>query len=289
MNPILAGILAIIIWSVSPLLVIGAGNTPPFMMSFMALTFASGLLYIRSYFLKHDFKEIIFQPLKAYVLTTIGIGGYVVFWFLGFKNAPAFEANTLNYLWPVLLVVFSHVATKESPSLLTMLGLISGFAGTVLLFSQGKDFAINGEFLWGYIFALMGAVIWAVYSTLTRYVIFPSKAMASFMLVPGLISLGIHLAIEKPYVPTESEMLFVILLGFTRLSFVLWDYAMKHAQVVLISSLSYFIPVVSTILLMVLGYVPRNEMILLSAILVIGGCLVVNFRNIVLTSRKLRC
>lgn len=288
MNPNLAGILAIVMWSVSPLLIIGAGDTPPFMMGFLALTFASVVLFARSLFLKHNFKEIIFQPVTAYLLTTYGIGGYVVFWFLGFNNAPAFEANTLNYLWPILLVALSHFFTKDKLNLQKILGLLLGFTGTILLFSQGKHIDIHGQFFWGYVFALVGALIWATYSTATRYVDFPNRSMAVFMLIPGLISLGIHLCIEEPYTPSRGELLFVGFLGLTRISFVFWDYAMKHGQIIFISSLSYFIPVISTALLMSFGHVPRNEIILISAMLVIGGCLVVNFRDVISMWKKFK-
>lgn len=288
MNPNLAGIIAIIMWSVSPLLIIGTGNTPPFLISFLALTFASLVLCTRSFVLKHSFKEIVFQPATAYLLTTYGIGGYVVFWFLGFKNAPAFEANTLNYLWPILLVVFSHIVSKDKFTFLKIIGLLSGFSGTILLFSQGKELALQSEFFWGYIFALIGAIIWATYSTATRYVTFPNKSMAIFMLIPGLISLAIHIGIEPFYIPSSTEFLFIALLGLTRISFVFWDYAMKHGQIIFISSLSYFIPVISTTLLMVFGHIPRNEIVLISAILVILGCLIVNFKNLYTIFKNLK-
>jgi len=175
---------------------------------------------------------------------------------------------------------FSHIVVKDKLTLLKIIGLLSGFAGTVLLFSQGKQIDIQGEFFWGYIFALIGAFIWATYSTATRYVKFPNRAMAIFLLVPGLISLVIHLGTEEFYMPSKGEFFFIGLLGLTRISFVFWDYAMKYGQIVFISSLSYFIPVISTALLMIFGNIPRNEIILLSAALVISGCLIINIKEI---------
>ncbi len=270
-------------WSISPLLIIGAGETPPFLMTAMALIIASIVLFFEGLIKKQDFKKIIRQPLTAYVLTIYGIGGYVIFWFLGFKNAPAFEANTLNYLWPILLVFFSYLVSKEKLSGNKIIGLFLGFFGTILLFSQGKNIDVNHSFFWGYIFALVGAIIWATYSTATRYVSFPNRAMMAFMLVPGLISLVIHFSVEQIYIPSLKEFLFVVLLGLTRISFLFWDYAMKHGEITFISSLSYFIPIISTILLILFGHAPRNEIILVSTLLVLAGCLIVNIEAITKT------
>ena len=90
----------------------------------------------------------------------------------------------------------------------------------------------------------------------------------------------LHLAVEERYFPSYVELSFLFLLGITRVSFVFWDYAMKHGEITFISSLSYFIPIISTGLLLLFGFVPRNEMILLSAVFVISGCLIVNFNII---------
>lgn len=280
MNPNIAGIVAIVMWSISPLLILGAGDTPPFQMGAITLILPSVFLFIRSRYLGYSFKEIVRQPIVAYLLTTYGIGGYIIFWFLGFKNAPAFEANTLNYLWPILLVAFSFFVSKEKLSPLKIIGLLLGFIGTALLFSQKSNVNLSGDFFWGYVFALIAAFVWATYSTATRYVPFPNRSMMIFLFIPGLLCLLLHLAVEERYFPSYAELFFLFLLGITRVSFVFWDYAMKHGEITFISSLSYFIPIISTGLLLLFGFVPRNEMILLSAVFVISGCLIVNFNII---------
>lgn len=280
MSANLAGLIAILMWSISPLLVIGTGDIPPFMMSASALLLTALLLFCQSSYKKHSWRSIFVQPVKAYLITFYGIGGYTIFWFLGFKNAPPFEANTLNYLWPILLVCFTHFFTKERLSLSSYVGIGLGFIGTALLFNNGYRTDFSTQHFMGYIFALLGAVIWASYSTATRFISFPQRAMAVFMLIPGLFFLLLHIIYEPLYKPQISEALFLIAIGLTRISFVFWDYAMKHGQIKLISSLAYFIPCVSTALLMIFGFTAQNNMILFSAGLVIVGCLIVNSTQI---------
>lgn len=282
MNANLAGFITVLMWSVSSLLIIGAGHTPPFLMGFMTLSVASILLFSKSILIdKNTIKDIVKQPISAYFLTFFGIGGYTCFWFLAFAHAPAFEANTLNYLWPILLVTFSMILKRERFSVFRILGLLLGFAGVILLFLQKEDPSAAGDFLNGYIFAILGAIIWAAYSNATHYIKFSQNAMAIFMLLPALFFLILHLQYEEFYTPTKFEFLFLFLLGATRISFSFWDYAMKNGSVLFLGSISYFIPIISSILLIIFGFMPRNETILLSCALVLSGCLIANGRAII--------
>lgn len=280
MNANFSGIIAIILWSISPLLIIGTGNTPPFLLGFLTLIIASVTLFIK--YLAIDglsFKSIIKHDKLAYVVTTYGIGGYICFWFLAFDHAPAFEANTLNYLWPILLVGFSMLLKRASFSIIKLAGLILAFTGVILIFFNKENMDINLNYTLGYSFALTGALIWASYSILTHSVKFTSYAMAAFMVPPAIIFLILHILKEPVYMPNNLEILSILCLGLTRISFSFWDYAMKHADISFIGSLAYFIPVISTFFLMLFGFMPRNDIILLSAIFVIGGCLIVNYKN----------
>lgn len=275
-NPNLSGVIAIILWSISPLLIIGSGDTPPFLLAFLTLAVACLSLLIKNLcFDKISLDLIAKQPLKVYGLISYGIGGYLIFWFLAFKNALAFEANTLNYLWPLLLVFFT-MAISKNLELNKIIGIILGFSGCALLFLQSNDSGFSQEYLTGYIFAIIAAFIWSSYSTVTKYISFPNYAMTSAMAVPCLFFLILHIIFEQIYTPNIAEIIAIVALGFTRISFNFWDYAMKHANINLISSLSYFIPIFSTIFLVAFSFAPRNEIVLLSAILVLVGCLISN-------------
>jgi len=281
MNANLAGIIAILLWSISPLLIIGAGTTPPFLLGFLTLSAATITLFIKYLaFDRLSIKELFNHSTLAYLITTYGIAGYMCFWLLAFEHAPAFEANTLNYLWPILLVGFSMALKRISFSFLKIFGLCLAFVGVALIFANKQDASLQIDYSYGYIFAIIAAFIWASFSIATYSVKFPGYAMAAFMIIPALICLALHLTLEAAYTPSWYEIIFILALGLTRISFSFWDYAMKHANITLIGSLSYFIPVISTGLLILFNHTPRNDMILLSALLVLAGCLIVNYKSL---------
>ena len=282
MSPNLSGIIAIFMWCVTPLLVVQCVNVPVFLMACISLAIGSLSIFCKSFIIdKNSIKQLLPKGIKPYLLTFYGLAGYTCFWYLAFKNAPAFDANTLNYLWPLMLVSLTMILGKESFSLLEILGVALGFIGVLLLFSQTNNNDTQYDhLLWGYIFAIGGAFIWASYSAFTSSVDFQPNSMAVFLLIPALFFGLLHIAFETTYIPSGLEILFLVLLGFTRVSFGFWDYAMKHGTISLISSLSYFIPVISTVLLILSGYTPYNNLILLSAVFVLTGCITTNIKSI---------
>ncbi len=285
MSPNLSGIIAIIMWCITPLLVIQCSNIPVFLMACASLAVGSLSIFCQSFVIdKNSITTLIPKNLKSYILTFYGLAGYTGLWYLAFKNAPAFDANTLNYLWPLMLVTFTMFLGKEPFLPIKILGVGLGFIGVLLLFSQTSNNSAEYEnLLWGYMFAIAGAFVWASYSTATSSIKFHPNSMAIFLLIPAIFFGVLHIIFETTYIPTITEVIFLVLLGLTRVSFGFWDYAMKNGTISLISSLAYLIPVISTMLLIIFGYTPYNNIILLSAILVLAGCVIVNLKTILRT------
>lgn len=70
------------------------------------------------------------------------------------------------------------------------------------------------------------------------------------------------------------------MLGFTRVSYLMWDYGMKHGDVVFLASICYFLPLATSLLLAAFGFGPATPMIGIGAAWIAGGCLIVNYENI---------
>jgi drug/metabolite transporter (DMT)-like permease len=107
------GILAIIMWGSLALFSILTTHIPAFQLTAMAFFVASciGLILLK----KQNIKiiQLFNLPLKVWIIGVVGLFGYHFFYFLAIKNAPAVEANLLNYLWPLLIVLFSAFLPNE--------------------------------------------------------------------------------------------------------------------------------------------------------------------------------
>jgi len=207
-------------------------------------------------------------------LGVYGLFAYHFCLFLALRLAPPIEANLINYLWPLFIVVLSPLilrGTALGPRHVG--GALLGFGGAALLVTDGR-FAFATGAAPGYALAFAAAVIWSTYSLLTkRFGDFPTSTVATFCLVSGILSLACHALFEPRYVPTASEVPYLLWIGAGPMgaAFYLWDRAMKRGDPRVIGTLAYLTPLLSTLLIAVAG---EGHLRLLSAVamlLIVSG------------------
>jgi drug/metabolite transporter (DMT)-like permease len=211
------------------------------------------------------------------LLGVYGLFAYHLCLFLGLRLAPPVEANLINYLWPLLIVVLSPLViagTTLRPR--HVAGATLGFAGAALLLSGGRLGLERGNAL-GYLLALAAAVIWSTYSLLTKRLgSFPTSTIATFCLVSGLLSLGCHVIFEPRYVPVPAELPSLLLMGLGPMgaAFYLWDRALKGGDPRVMGTLAYITPLLSTLLLIVFGGARVTMLTLAAMAMIVGGAVV---------------
>jgi drug/metabolite transporter (DMT)-like permease len=216
-------------------------------------------------------------PLKTLLIGVYGLFGYHFMLFLALQTAPAVEANLVNYLWPLLIVLLSPIFTKSlSLNFRYVLAAISGFAGAVIAITyNGSGFgSVSIEI--GYLFALAAAVIWATYSLATTKVpIFPTPAIGLFALVSGVLAIGAHFIFEPAASISTADWLLLLVLGVGPLggAFYLWDAALKIGDPRRIGLLAFLTPLLSTALLVVISGDSLSWQLLLATGLIVGGAL----------------
>ncbi|MEP6908235.1 MAG: EamA family transporter, partial [Pseudoxanthomonas sp.] len=208
----LSGLLAILLWSSLALLTTATAGLPPFEVLALGFGFAalSGLLHT---LLRGNWRELR-QPMSALALTTTALFGYHALYFIALKRAPAVEANLLNYLWPLLIVLFAGLLPGVRVGGMQVAGALLGLAAAVTLVTRGGGFDIQPRYLPGYLAALGAAVIWAAYSVLNRrHAQVPSSAI--IVACAGVAVLGVlaHAAFEQTVAPTLMQWAVLALMG----------------------------------------------------------------------------
>jgi drug/metabolite transporter (DMT)-like permease len=216
-------------------------------------------------------------PAKTLLLGVYGLFGYHLMLFLALQNAPAVEANLVNYLWPLLIVLLSPIFTKSlTLNFRYVLAAISGFAGAVIAITYNGSGLESLSIEVGYFFALAAAVIWATYSLATTKVpSFPTPAIGLFALVSGVLAIGAHFIFEPAAAISSSDWLLLVALGAGPLggAFYLWDAALKIGDPRRIGLLAFLTPLLSTALLLVVSGDSLSWQLLLATALVLGGAL----------------
>ena len=216
-------------------------------------------------------------PAKTLLLGVYGLFGYHLMLFLALQNAPAVEANLVNYLWPLLIVLLSPIYTKSlALNFRYVLADISGFAGAVIAITYNGSGLESLSIEVGYFFALAAAVIWATYSLATTKVpSFPTPAIGLFALVSGVLAIGAHFLFEPAASISTTDWLLLLVLGVGPLggAFYLWDAALKIGDPRRIGLLAFLTPLLSTALLLVVSGDSLSWQLLLATALVVGGAL----------------
>ena len=206
-------------------------------------------------------------------------------------DAQAVEVALVNYLWPALTIVLSLPVLGYRPRWSLWPGLAATVAGTTLAVAGGREPSGTG---WlsslgsnlvdrpsTYLFALAAAVVWALYSNLARRWASDrsDNAVPLFLLGTGLVLTPVAAIWGKPTVGvvwTASLWLQLLYLGLfpTLLAYVFWDVAMRRGNAVLVTSVSFFTPLISTILSCMLLGVPMRTGLWLACGLIVGGAVV---------------
>jgi drug/metabolite transporter (DMT)-like permease len=257
---------AIVLWSTLAAVSIRLAHVPPFLLVGTALLLGA-LCGARGI-------KVLGVRTSLLALGIYGLFAYHFCLFLALRLAPPIEANLINYLWPLFIVVLSPMVlpgTHLRPR--HVVGALFGFAGATLVVTGGT-FAFTAAALPGYALALAAALIWSTYSLMTkRFGSFPTSTIATFCLVSGLLSLGCHALFEPRYVPRASDVPYLLWIGVGPMgaAFYLWDRAMKRGDPRVIGTLAYVTPLLSTALV---ALVAERHLRLSSAmgmLLIVGG------------------
>lgn len=272
-NAIFLALLSVLLWSFLATFGAGVSRLSPFLVVGVALCVAgiATLPGMRQWRI----------PWRTLVVGTAGIFGYHFLYFTAFQIAPAVEANLINYLWPLLIVLLSPLFLphyKLRPHHLA--GASIGMLGAALILTGGR-FSLDLANIKGYLIMAGAALTWASYSLMTkRLSSFPTGAVGLFCLVSGVLSLTAYFLSTPSEIGladiTLSEWVYLFLLGAGPMgtAFFTWDAALKRGDPRIIGALAYLTPMTSTILLATFGGKRLSLVSAIAMLLIILGAVI---------------
>lgn len=260
---------AIVLWGALATLGVALSHLPPFLLTGIALVIGS----VPAWPLAASWRRL---PPRTLALGVYGLFGFHFLLFVALRHAPPVEANLVNYLWPLLIVVLAPVFLPGVRlTAAHVAAALVGFAGAAIAIVGGRT--VSTGYAWGYLPALGSAFVWASYSLLTRRVpAFPTAGVGAFALLSGLLALGCHALFEPP-APLglrDAALLMAIGLGPLGAAFYLWDAALKRGDPPRIGILSYLTPLLSTLLLVWTSGRTPTPWLLLATALIVGAAVV---------------
>ena len=271
---------AIVLWASLAALGVALAHVPPLLLTGLALLVGSLIALPLSRF---DFRQWRVPP-ATLAVGVYGLFGYHFLLFMALQNAPPVQANLVNYLWPLGIVVMAPLFLPGvSLTSRHVFAALLGFGGAALAIVSGRPMEPGASlWAWGYLPALASAFMWASYSLLTKRVrAFPTAAIGTFALVSGLLALLCHVWLEPSVALTAKDLALIALLGIGPLggSFFLWDAALKRGDARQIGVLSFITPLLSTLVLLAMRSEVPSLSVGLAATMIVGAAVIATRRQ----------
>lgn len=270
------GLGAILLWATLASLTVLAGPVPPFQTT--AIAFIVGSSIIAGVALVRGQARRMVPTAASLALGIYGFFLFHAFYFAAMKLAPPAEAGLIASLWALFTVLFSAFLPGVGLRPRHVVGALLGLAAATLLVWDRLGSSEGGAYLVGYLLALGCALVWSSFSVISRlFAAVPSESLA----VPGFVTAALaficNLAFEGWVAPPGAvSWLALAGLGIGPLgaAFVLWDVGMKRGDVPLLGVLAYAAPLISTGLLVALGFAEPTWKLGMACIFMVAGGLI---------------
>ena len=242
---------SILLWSTMPTVSkILLGKLDSFQVLCISALFASLFLLVVN-LVTGNIKRLKGYSLRDWIITVlIGLPGmflYYVFFYTGTSMMPASQAFIVNYLWPIMSVVFACIIIKEKMTVRKLVAIAMSFLGVVVV--TGADFAsLNVNVLMGAGFCALGAVSYGIFTALNQKFKYDKRISMMIVLFVTFVLTSV-INIGKPMdigVPDVLGMLWngVFSIGIATTS---WQIALEGGNTAKISNLAYITPFLSLI------------------------------------------
>ena len=276
----LLALATIALWASLAALGTALAHVPPFLLTGLGLLAGS---VIALPLVRFDVRRLK-VTLPALAVGVYGLFGYHFLLFTGLQLAPPVEANLVNYLWPLGIVLMAPlllpgVRLTAAHVLAALVGLAG--AAIAILGRGGATGEAGPMAALGFAAAAGGAFVWSSYSLLSKRLAqtrhrFPTAAIGTFGLVAGLLSLACHALLEPSVSLSARDIALIAALGLGPLggAFFLWDAALKLGDARQIGVLSYLTPLLSTLILLWTTGRPLSWNIALATAMILGAAVV---------------
>lgn len=242
---------SILLWSTMPTVSkILLGKLDSFQILCISALFASLFLLIVN-IVTGNIKRLKAYRVKDWIITVlIGLPGmflYYVFLYTGTSLMPASQAFIVNYLWPIMSVVFACIILKEKMTVRKLIAIGISFLGVVVV--TGADLAhFNVNSLLGAGCCALGAVSYGIFTALNQKFGYEKRISMMIMLFTSFVLTSI-INIGKPMELSLFETLGmawngVFSIGIATTS---WQIALESRNTAKISNLAYVTPFLSLI------------------------------------------
>ena len=244
---------AIFFWStmaVTTKLLLGEHNN---LQVLWASSFFAGFALVIYNIISGDIKKLRVYSLKDYVVSILislpGTFFYHILYQAGADLLPASQAFIINYLWPIMSVLFACIILKEKMTFRKVVAIGISFLGVIVV-TSGELLHFNKTTLLGALFCMLGAVSYGLFTALNQKKNYEKgiTVMMGYM-VSFVLTTAINAYKGDLFIPTISQTFGFAWNGIFTMAIAttLWVIALSGGKTAKISNLAYITPFLSLV------------------------------------------
>ena len=193
-----------------------------------------------------------YRPKDVLITVLIGLPGtffYYVFYYTGTSLMPASQAFIINYLWPIMSVLFACIVLKEKMTPRKGIAIALSFVGVIIV-TGGALLSLHRETLLGAVCCVLGAVSYGVFTAYNQKYRYDRRiSFMIFYFTSFLLTMGINVATDNLFTLSPVQVLGLGWNGIFAVAIagICWMVALESGKTAKISNLAYITPFLSVL------------------------------------------
>lgn len=201
---------------------------------------------------------------------------YNLFLYLGINKMQASQAFIINYLWPIMTVIFACIILKERMTFRKSIAIFLSFVGVIIVTSNGNLLNIRRETVIGAMFCILAAISYGLFSVLNKKKNYNKfLSMMLFYTTSFVVSLVYTFFSKETFIPHVNQLVGLLWIGVltSATAFTCWALALEKGETAKISNLAYITPFISLIWTSLVLKEVISVYAILGLVVIIGGIL----------------
>ena len=269
----------IVLWGAMPALTKDLLNALP---SFETLALSSSFAAIFLFAVNRRSKTLTCDAGKIFTSASLGFLGlflYSAFLYYGLERLTSQEACVLNYLWPLMIVLFSCPVLGEKLTRRKLLAVGMSFAGVVVIMLGNASIQnFSADKFAGALSCIIAAACYGLFSVLNKKIRLEQKfAMMIIWATTAICAFVAGFATENWSMPNAEQLFGLLWLGvmINALAYLTWALALENsADTARTANLAYLVPILAVFVSTFVFGEELSATVIPALILILGGILV---------------
>lgn len=206
---------------------------------------------------------------------------YYFLYSLSLSMTNPVTASSINYLFPVFITLLAVPINRERMTVGKLISVLLGFAGMVLIVTNGDFTALKIDSVPGVLLALTGSVCWALFSTLGKMaevdIVVSNFVYAGVALVISTVLLIVNSGLAVPAPMAFFSIAWNAVMNFC-VAYFLWFKILRKAKASFAAGMSFITPFATLLFIGVLLHEPITIANIAGLLIIVFGVAVQNLK-----------